>query len=117
MVMWPISPAVACIPVYGLHLLICWTLGYALGLNRLKMYLAANISNPLVAPWLIFAEVQLGAWLRRGSFHPLSRQHIASTSLGVFGMDVVVGSVFVGSVLAVLAATGTYALVRGSRRP
>jgi uncharacterized protein (DUF2062 family) len=107
---------IGCLPVYGLHLLICWTVGFVLGLNRLKMYLAANISNPLVAPWLIFAEVQLGAWLRRGSFHPLSREHIASTSLGVFGMDVVVGSVFVGGVLAVLAATGTYALVRGSRR-
>jgi len=105
---------IGCLPLYGLHLLMCWTLGAALGLNRLKMYLAANISNPLVAPWLIFAEVQLGAWLRRGSFHPLSRQYIASTSLGVFGMDVVVGSVFVGSVLAALAASGTYALVRGT---
>jgi uncharacterized protein (DUF2062 family) len=107
---------IGCLPLYGLHLLICWTLGGALSLNRLKMYLAANISNPLVAPWLIFAEVQLGGWLRRGSFHPLSRQYIASTSLGVFGMDAVVGSVFVGAVLAVLAATGTYALVRGSGR-
>ena len=107
---------IGCLPLYGLHLLICWTLGWALSLNRLKMYLAANISNPLVAPWLIFAEVQLGGWLRRGSFHPLSRQYIASTSLGVFGMDAVVGSVFVGGVLAVLAATGTYALVRGSGR-
>jgi uncharacterized protein (DUF2062 family) len=107
---------IGCLPLYGLHLLICWTVGFALGLNRLKMYLAANISNPLVAPWLIFAEVQMGAWLRRGSFHPLSRQHIASTSIGVFGMDVVVGSLFVGGVLAALAATGTYALVRGSGR-
>jgi uncharacterized protein (DUF2062 family) len=107
---------IGCLPVYGFHLLICWGVGLALGLNRLKMYLAANISNPLLAPWLIFAEVQLGAWLRRGSFHPLSRQHIASTSLGVFGIDVVAGSVFVGSVLSVLAATGTYALMRGSGR-
>src|SRR6185436_7483620 len=107
---------VGCLPLYGLHLLICWGLGLALGLNRLKMYLAANISNPLFAPWLIFAEVQIGAWLRRGSFHPLSRQYIASTSIWVFGMDVVVGSLFVGGVLAVVAATGTYALVRGSRR-
>ena len=78
---------IGCLPLYGLHLLICWTVGFALGLNRLKMYLAANISNPFVAPWLIFAEVQTGAWLRRGSFHPLSRETITSTGIGVFGMD------------------------------
>ena len=41
---------VGCSRVYGLHLALCWGLGLALGLNRLKMYLAANISNPLVAP-------------------------------------------------------------------
>ena len=57
---------IGCLPIYGLHLLICWIAGLLLGLNRLKMYLAANVSNPLVAPWLIFAEVQAGAWLRRG---------------------------------------------------
>src|SRR5262249_568157 len=105
---------IGCLPVYGFHLLLCWVVGVVFGLNRLKMYLAANISNPLVAPWLIFAEVQTGAWLRRGSFHQLSRDSIASTPLTVFGIDAVVGSVFVGVVLAALAATGTYSLVRGS---
>ena len=105
---------VGCLPVYGFHLLLCWVIGVVFGLNRLKMYLAANISNPLVAPWLIVAEVQTGAWLRRGSFHQLSREYIASTALTVFGIDAVVGSIFVGAVLAALAATGTYSLVRGS---
>jgi len=46
-----------------LHLTICWLIGYVLGLNRLKMYFAANISNPFVAPWLVVVEVQAGAWL------------------------------------------------------
>jgi len=105
---------IGCLPVYGFHLLLCWVIGVVFGLNRLKMYLAANISNPLVAPWLIVAEVQTGAWLRRGSFHQLSRESIASTALTVFGIDAVVGSLFVGAVLAALAATGTYTLVRGS---
>ena len=107
---------IGCLPLYGLHLLICWTVGFALGLNRLKMYLAANISNPFVAPWLIFAEVQMGAWLRRGSFHSLSRQTITSTGIGVFGMDAVIGSMFVGGVLAVLAGAGALVLMRGSGR-
>ena len=78
------------------------------------MYLAANISNPLVAPWLLFAEVQAGAWLRRGSFHPLTLQEIKTTGVAELGMDLLVGSVFVGGVLASLAAAGTYAAVRSS---
>jgi SAM-dependent methyltransferase len=105
---------IGCLPVYGLHLAICWLVGFVLGLNRLKMYFAANVSNPFVAPWLVFAEVQVGAWVRRGSFHPVTREYIASTGLAVFGVDALVGSLFVGSALAFLAAWGTYSLVRGS---
>jgi uncharacterized protein (DUF2062 family) len=105
---------IGCLPLYGLHLPICWIVGFLLGLNRLKMYFAANVSNPFVAPWLIFAEVQVGAWVRRGSFHPVTREYIASTGLTVFGVDALVGSIFVGATLAVLAAWGTYSLVRVS---
>jgi len=103
---------IGCLPVYGFHLLICWVVGFALRLNRLKMYLAANISNPFVAPWLLFAEVQMGAWLRRGSFHALTPATVTNTGLAVFGMDLVAGSVFVGAVLAAITAAGTYATVR-----
>ena len=105
---------IGCLPLYGLHLAICWIVGFLLGLNRLKMYFAANISNPFVAPWLVFAEVQVGGWVRRGSFHPVTREYIASTRLSVFGVDALVGSMFVGTALAFLAALGTYGLVRGS---
>src|SRR5258705_1955110 len=103
---------IGCLPVYGLHLTICWIVGFLLGLNRLKMYFAANVSNPFVAPWLVFAEVQVGAWVRRGSFHPVTREYIASTGLRVFGIDALVGSLFVGATLAFLAALGTYSLAR-----
>src|SRR5580693_2589264 len=63
---------IGCLPVYGFHLLMCWALGLALRVNRLKVYLAANISNPLVAPWLVLVEIEAGAWLRRGTFHALA---------------------------------------------
>ena len=105
---------IGCLPVFGFHLAICWIVGFLLGLNRLKMYFAANVSNPFAAPWLVFTEVQVGAWIRRGSFHPVSREYITSTGLSVFGVDALVGSVFVGTALAFVAAWGTYSLVRGS---
>jgi len=103
-----------CLPVYGFHLLLCWLFGSLFRLNRLKVYLAANISNPFVAPWLIFAELQIGARLRRGSFQSLAPQTIRTTGFGVVGVDVLVGSLVVGLVLAVVAASATYALLRTS---
>src|SRR6186713_1119931 len=83
-------------------------------LNRLKVYLAANISNPFVAPWLIFAELQTGAWVRHGAFQPITPQAIKATGFGAVGMDILVGSLIVGTVLAVIAAAATYAMLRGS---
>ena len=60
---------IGCSPFYGFHLLLVWSVGWLLRLNRLKMYLAANISNPLFSPLLVLAEIQAGAWARRQDFH------------------------------------------------
>jgi uncharacterized protein (DUF2062 family) len=105
---------IGCIPVYGFHLLICWVAGYLLRLNRLKMYVAANISNPFFAPWLLFAEVQTGGWVRRGTIHPLTLATLRDTPLSVFGADVFVGSVVVGGTLAAMLAAATYGVLRST---
>jgi uncharacterized protein (DUF2062 family)/SAM-dependent methyltransferase len=107
---------IGCLPFYGFHLLICWIVGWAFRLNRLKLYLAANISNPFIAPFLLFAELQTGSYLRRGSFHAMSLEATRDTGAVVLGVDLLVGSVVVGSVLAALAALGTYATIGGRPR-
>ncbi|MEN3337080.1 MAG: hypothetical protein V7647_756 [Acidobacteriota bacterium] len=99
-------------PFYGAHLLLCWAFGRLFGLNRLKVYLAANISNPVVAPWLIFGELQTGAWVRRGEVHALTLEALNGTSPWSFGLDVLLGSAVIGSVLAVAAGSATYAAAR-----
>jgi SAM-dependent methyltransferase len=106
---------IGCAPVYGFHLLLCWGIGWALGLNRLKMYLAANISNPFVAPFLILGELEAGAWLRRGAFHALSLETVRNIDPWSFGADLIVGSVAVGGVLGVLTGGATYALARAGK--
>src|SRR5438046_80713 len=63
---------IGCLPLYGFHLMLCWIVGWLLKLNRLKLYLAAHVSNPLFAPTLVFLEIQIGAWLRRGAPHELT---------------------------------------------
>jgi uncharacterized protein (DUF2062 family)/2-polyprenyl-3-methyl-5-hydroxy-6-metoxy-1,4-benzoquinol methylase len=106
---------IGCLPFYGFHLLICAAAGSLLRLNRLKVYLAANVSNPLVAPWLILAEIQVGARLRHGAFMPLTRDALASIGLWTFAGDLLLGSVVVGSTLGALAAWATYATLRQRR--
>jgi uncharacterized protein (DUF2062 family) len=101
-----------CLPVYGLHLLLCWVLGALFRLNRLKVYLAANISNPFVAPWLLLVELQVGAWLRHGAFQSLRPSAVRAAGLDVVFIDLVTGSVVVGLALAAVAATATYFLLR-----
>ena len=100
---------VGCSPFIGLHLAMCVVLGYLFGLNRLKLYLAANLVNPLVLPFVLFAEVQAGSWIRRGHGYPLSLEAIAATHIWHFGTDLVLGSVVVGGVLGLIAGGVTYA--------
>jgi uncharacterized protein (DUF2062 family)/SAM-dependent methyltransferase len=104
---------IGCTPFYGFHLLICWAVGSIFGLNRLHVYLAANISNPLFAPFLIFSELQTGSLLRRGAFRSLTIAAIRTTDAWSFGLDYLLGAVVVGAVLGTIAATGSYVALRG----
>jgi uncharacterized protein (DUF2062 family)/predicted methyltransferase len=104
---------IGCTPFYGFHLLICWAVGLVFRLNRLQVYLAANISNPVFAPFLIFSELQIGALMRRGTFQSLTLAAIRTTDVWSFGLDYLLGAVVVGAVLGTIAATGTYAALRG----
>lgn len=101
-----------CLPVYGLHLLLCWVMGALFRLNRLKVYLAANISNPFVAPWLLLAELQVGAWLRHGALQSLRPSAVRAAGLDVVLIDLVTGSVVVGLALGAIAAAATYFVLR-----
>ena len=99
-------------PLFGLHLQLCLAAGWLLGLNRLKLYLAANISNPFVAPFLLFGEVQAGRWLRTGAPYPLSLEAFRAFNVWQFGADLIVGSLVVGLALGAAAAAVTFALGR-----
>src|SRR2546426_3385130 len=105
---------IGCLPFYGFHLPLCWIAGWLFGLNRLKVYIAANISNPLIAPTLIFTELQAGAWLRRGAFHALTLQTAKTTDLSVFALDILTGSLTLGATLGAALALVTYLSMQGT---
>jgi SAM-dependent methyltransferase len=73
------------------------------------VYIASNISNPLVAPALCAVELQVGAWLRRGSWY--SPATLGDVHLWGVAQDLLFGSVVIGGALAVAGATVTYAIV------
>ena len=102
-------------PFYGFHLLLAIALGGLFGLNRLKVYIAANISIPIIAPFLCALEIQVGSWLRRGAFY--STASLGDIQLRGLAADILIGSVVVGLVLAIAGSIGTYIVVSGRELP
>ena len=101
--------AVGFSPFVGLHLGMCIALGWLFGLNRLKLYLAANLVNPLIMPGVLFVEVQLGSWLRRGETYALSMDAFSSMDPWHFGLDLLVGGMVLSIVGGLVAGLLTYA--------
>ena len=100
---------IGCLPFFGLHLLLTIVVGQVLHLNRLKMYAGANVSNPIMAPFILFAEVQTGALLRRGDAHDLTVEAVRQIDPWSLGGDLLLGSVCVGAVIGTLLALSTLA--------
>ena len=103
---------IGCLPIYGLHLPLCIGIGHLARLNRLKMYLAANISNPVFAPVLLLASVQVGSVIRRGHMYELSRAAVSQAGPWAFGRDVLVGSVLLGLLLGSAGAIVAWCIAR-----
>lgn len=126
---------IGCTPFYGLHLPLCILLARLCGVNRLKTYIAAHISTPVVMPFLVFTEIQAGRLLRgapllsfqhRRMGHRVDVWHWSSADfwhwrwLKEFGWhwltDLLVGSAVVGIVLAAVFGLLTYLLLQRGRR-
>ena len=93
---------IGCQPVYGLHFVLVLAVCVPLRLDAVLSYLAANISNPLVAPFLIFSEVETGAYLETGRFAAFDVAQARATGALGFARQLLLGGVVVGSVLAAL---------------
>jgi uncharacterized protein (DUF2062 family) len=106
---------IGCLPAFGLHLPLCLAVCVPLRLDAPVAYLAANISNPLVAPWLIVAEVQSGAWIVTGSFVAFSVDAARGAGVGGFAAYAAVGALVVGLTLAAFAGLATAAIVAARR--
>jgi uncharacterized protein (DUF2062 family) len=106
---------IGCLPVYGLHFLLCLLWCLPLGLDFVATYLAANISNPFVAPFLVTLEVEVGSLVTTGRHAAFTLARAKQTGILGFALQAGVGSLFVGSALAALGASTAYWLARKHR--
>ena len=103
---------IGCQPLYGLHFVLVLAVCVPLRLDSVLSYLAANISNPLVAPFLIFSEVEAGAYLKTGRFVAFDVEQARATGAAGFARQLFVGSVVVGALLALLGFGLAWAIAR-----
>jgi uncharacterized protein (DUF2062 family) len=112
--------AIGVTPLYGLHLWIVLAICLPLKLDAPVAYLAANISLPFISPFLLFAEVEIGAWVRTGHGAALSLEALKSADRGAvlaqLAVEAVVGTAIFAPMMAALGFALTYALVSRARR-
>ncbi|APR84602.1 Glutamate synthase [NADPH] large chain [Minicystis rosea] len=106
---------VGCQPVFGCHLPIIVVLCLWLRLDALIAYVAANISNPFVAPAIITAEVELGAFLRTGA-RPRFEHALDRATAFSFAGDLALGAPVFGLALAIGGGTLTFAILAIAQR-
>jgi uncharacterized protein (DUF2062 family) len=107
---------IGCFPIYGLHFGACVLVNRLFRLNLIKMYLATNINNPFSAPFLVYLEIQIGAYLRQGRIYEHTLENARTLLLRDFFLDIVLGSLTVGVFLGVLFAALTFVAVRQINR-
>jgi uncharacterized protein (DUF2062 family) len=103
---------IGCLPLYGLHIWLCLALCLPLRLDAVAATFASNISNPFVAPLLIFAEVQTGSYLLRGVVAPFDLERLRQVGFSGVLSEAMLGSLVVGGALAAIGGLLTWALTR-----
>jgi uncharacterized protein (DUF2062 family) len=96
------------LPLYGLHLPLCLSLSIWLGLDGLIAYAAANISNPLFAPFIVMFEMEVGSLLFAGRWLPWDIARLRALSLSAFTLHSLGGALLVALIGACVGSAMTY---------
>lgn len=114
-----VGALVGCSPLIGLHLTLCIVLAWLFGLNQVVVYGAANISLPPFIPFIGFASVQLGERARHGHWLTVHLSEFtwrnASAWAKTLFVDWLVGGVFVGLAIGLLAGVVVFVIAHRRR--
>ena len=110
-----IGVLIGCSPFYGLHILLCLGVAWALRLNKLIVYAAAHVSTPPLAPFIGFASIQLGEWVRFRRFVFPSLAALRATPMvdlaKQFFLDWLIGGAVIGVIGGVVLGLLTYVIL------
>ena len=104
-------------PFFGFHLLLCIVFAMALRLNKLTMWLAANVSLPIFAPFLAFTSAQVGHLMLHGRWADFTLEQVREAPMDLLTWWLV-GFPVVGALLGVVLAAVVFrvATARQARR-
>jgi uncharacterized protein (DUF2062 family)/SAM-dependent methyltransferase len=106
---------VGCQPIFGCHFPVIVVLCLWLRLDALVAYVAANISNPFMAPAILTAEVEIGALVRTGA-RPRFEHALDRATAFRFAGDLALGSPLLGLGLALVGGALTFVALTAAER-
>jgi SAM-dependent methyltransferase len=103
---------VGCSPLWGIHFPLCVILATIFRLNRMIVYAAAYVGNPLTAGPILFGEIQLGHRILHGAWLSVTLADVKT--LGVLGIftNLLVGSVVLGVALGAVLGGASWLVAR-----
>lgn len=102
---------IGCSPLFGFHLILAVVVARVLGLSRVRMVAAGLVSNPLLAPFLMWGEFQVGSRILRGRWRAIVPGDAGLPGIGELGADLLVGWLVVGSLVGLLGALAVWLVV------
>ena len=98
-----------CTPAVGFHGWVAVAMAALVRKNRLWAWVGSRVSNVLILPFIIFAELQIAHKARTGQWLALSIDEIKAHGASTLILDWFIGSLVVGLTLGVVLGLATYA--------
>jgi uncharacterized protein (DUF2062 family) len=110
-----IGLAIGLTPLYGLHLALVLALCLPLRLDAAVAYVASNVSLPFLAPFLVAAEITIGAAVLGEPVSFAAATAFDKAALAALGRELVVGTAVLAPLTSAVAFTLTFALLSRAR--
>jgi uncharacterized protein (DUF2062 family) len=111
-----IGLAIGVTPLWGVHWLLVLAVCMPLRLDAGVAFLASNISLPFIAPFITFAELEVGARVVRGAWVAMTPDEARAVGLRTVAAEMAVGTASVAAASAAVGGGLSYLLVAWRRR-
>jgi uncharacterized protein (DUF2062 family) len=111
-----IGLAIGVLPLWGVHWALVLGVCLPLRLDAGVAYLAANVSLPFLAPFITFAEIEVGARVLRGAWVALTVEEVKRVDPWTVLGELVVGTAVVAALAAAAGGALAWTITTLARR-